>query len=612
MEGKMTRRKLIKSAVAGASGIALSHVAGLEGRVEAVAPEPTATGSAVIDATAGAAPEAAILPLTCTSDVYVPPRGKRFFKFSFDFPEPSVEFEGLRFSFRLFSFENTYAPDRDLMTLTKDSEGVHIRCEGWVWAGGQQKAPGRLEARLRKNGGFVELDASAEINFPIKSIAAIVRGVPHGKISAGGGRFWDPKDDELLFGYPFGGGSLFTAAEIVSPIVVIQSGEREFFFLSALLDQVRATRFYLQPGEKGYRVELIHERQGWSHGHTIKSPLWRFGRTTSVEDAYRPHFDHVERAFRLAEWEKRADVPPWFRDIALVLSIHGMHFTGYVFNDFPKILKTLEWVATQIPARQVLVFVAAWDGRYYWNYPLYKPDERLGGHQGFKTLIDKGHSLGFRFMPMFGTNAANGTFKEFAKFADATTSQIDGDAFNLNWVDWDNDRHYEGWGPYLNVGVDSWRHYLCDRIAEAVKTYQADAYFLDIVGGWENNTKADMHEGTRLLIQDLSKKCPGVLVCGEMSYDAQMSFLPVYHVFPAAGYTQGFQKYCRAFQHISTPAPGRGSSGVHESGFGHFDPKTLALTPNQIPTITIVDDTFEQHQDIMAEIIQRAKERAKT
>src|SRR5437773_801383 len=40
-----------------------------------------------------------ILPLTSSSDVFVPPRGRAFQKFSFDFPEPSVEFNGLRFGF---------------------------------------------------------------------------------------------------------------------------------------------------------------------------------------------------------------------------------------------------------------------------------------------------------------------------------------------------------------------------------------------------------------------------------------------------------------------------------------------------------------------------------
>ncbi|MDE3136413.1 MAG: hypothetical protein KGL59_07550, partial [Acidobacteriota bacterium] len=89
-----------------------------------------------------------------------------------------------------------------------------------------------------------------------------------------------------------------------------------------------------------------------------------------------------------------------------------------------------------------------------------------------------------------------------------------------------------------------------------------------------------------------------------------MEFLPVYQIFPSRGYPQGFQKYCRAFQHLSHPAPGRGSSGVHESGFGDFDPKTLSLTPYQIPTITVVDDTFDRYRHVMAEIIAKAKDRA--
>src|SRR5260370_1937133 len=97
----------------------------------------------------------------------------------------------------------------------------------------------------------------------IKSIAAILRGVPRGKISVAGGNFFDPKDNELLFGYPFGGGSLFIAGGMDSPVLVIQSGEKEYFFFSALLKEVRASRFYLQPGEKGYRRELTHWRQAW-------------------------------------------------------------------------------------------------------------------------------------------------------------------------------------------------------------------------------------------------------------------------------------------------------------------------------------------------------------
>lgn len=125
-----------------------------------------------------------------------------------------------------------------------------------------------------------------------------------------------------------------------------------------------------------------------------------------------------------------------------------------------------------------------------------------------------------------------------------------------------------------------------------------------------NNTKADMFEGTRELVKELNQKFPGVLACGEMYYDALMSVIPVFQVFSDRAYPQAALKYIRAYQHLSSPAPGRGSSGVHESGFRDFNPKTLDLNPHQIPTITIVDDTFDRYRNVMAHIIQRAKQRA--
>ena len=602
MDEKITRREVLKSVAAGASGLAIN-------KFWPMTPSPLDEGSKLVGVASHGADER-ILPLTSTSGVFIPPRGDSFFKFSFDFPEPSVQFEDLQLSFRFFTFENTYALDRSLMTLEDAPDGLHLRCTGLVWAGGQEKCSAHVHARFRRNDSFIEWDVSAQMERPIKSVAAIVRGVPRGKIAAGGGALFDPGDNELLFGYPFGGGSLFTAREIVSPVAVIQSAQDDYFFMSVLLDQVRANRFYFQPGEKTYRVEMIYEQEGWEKSNSLQSPTWRVGRTRTMDEAHRHHFEHVERAFHVPDWNTRTDVNKWFRDVALVLSIHGMHFTGYIFNDFAKMLLTLEWVAKRIPADRVLVFLPAWDGRYYWNYPLYAPDPRLGGEQGFLELIQKGQKLGFRFMPMFGLNFANKELPVFSKFADATTAQIDGDAFNLNWVDWDNDRHFEGWGPYMNVGVDSWRQWLSGRISDIIERFHVDAYFLDIAGGWQNNTKADMHEGARRLVADLRQKFPHVPVCGEMSYDALMSFIPMFHVFQSSSYPAGLEKYTRAFQHMSHPAPGRGSTGAHEYGFSRFDPKTLALNPHQIPTITVVDDTFERYRDVMSEIIQRASARA--
>jgi hypothetical protein len=228
MGTKVSRRELLKGA-AGASCVAL---AGISAQAEA-------------SATAVPSPDLSrILPLTSTSEVFIPPRGSSFMKFSYDFPEPAIEFAGLRFSFRLHTFENTYGLDRDSMKVEATPDGIEITCTQLVWAGGQLTASGTLRARFRQNGGGVEWSAVAEMEQPIKSLVAIVRGVPRGKISPGGLEFFDPQDNEILLGYPFGAGALFLerglATMLNTPLAVIQSGDTEFFCLSAQCDSVRA------------------------------------------------------------------------------------------------------------------------------------------------------------------------------------------------------------------------------------------------------------------------------------------------------------------------------------------------------------------------------------
>ncbi len=550
-----------------------------------------------------------ILPLSSTSDVFIPPRGKAAFqKFSFDFPEPSVEYHGYRFGFLVFTRENAYGLDASQMSATPRADALEVTATGFVWAGGQERAPGRLVARLRTAGDVITWDVTVDMDEPIKAVTSVVRGIPRGKLSSAGAEPIDPGDDEVLYGYPFGAGDLTggnIAWSIGTPLVVVESGPADHLALSSLDDRVRAKRFYFQPGEHGYRVELVHELEGWLDQRHVAVPGWRIARAATLADAAAPHYAHLERAYRLPRWEARSDVPDWLRRTALVVTLHGMHYTGYVFNDFPRMLAILQWIATQIPPERVLVFVSAWDGRYYWDYPAYRAAERLGGEAGFRRLVQRGQQLGFRFMPMFGANAANRRRPEFASLADAAVAKIDGDRVDINWVDWDNDRHQEGWLSYMNLGVDSWRSWLTERIGDAIARYGVDAYFLDIIGGWMNNTRADMHEGARRLVADVRARFPHVLACGEFLYDALVELIPLYHVYGAR-----YVPYARFFSHLSHPAPGRGSSGVHESGFSTWDAATLSLVRRDglIPTLMVVDDTFSKHRDAMAAVIARAKE----
>lgn len=590
MSDPLSRRDLLKLGLAAsASTILPADASRLSAATQPVAGVAVANGQ--------------ILPLNSTSGVYIPPRGRSYDKFSFNFPEPSVAFENLLISFRLYSFENTYGLDRERMTVTEKPDGLEIRCDGFVWAGSQEKAPGSLLARVSKDGRAVEWNVSAEMDRPIKSIASIVRGIPRGQLSIATGRFFDPKDNEILHGHPY----LF--GHMTTPLILIKTGEHDFFYLSAREDKVRATRFYLQPGPEGYRTELVYERGGWERSHRIETCDWRVGPVGSYAEAAEPHFAHLEKAFGIPDWNTREDVPGWARDVALVVALHGMHWTGYIFNDFAKMRRTLEWVATKIPANRVMVFLPAWDGRYYWDYPVYDVSRRLGGEEGFRALIDAGHRMGFHLMPMFGANSANRKLSVYSKFADGATRHIDGNSFDLDWVDWDNDRANEGWASFMNLGVDSWRQWMADRISRIIDRFGVDAYFLDIAGGWMDNNKGDMYEGTVRLVRELRAKYPQVLAVGEMHYDALMSCIPMYQVTTSPAYPLAFSKYCRSFYHLSTPAPGRGSSGVHESGFGHFRPH-IGKDQFTIPTITVVDDTFAKHRNVMEEIIEGAKVRA--
>jgi hypothetical protein len=596
MTDPISRRDLIK-------GVSVAGVGGLLATKAGASSEPP-----VVTAMSPFK-DGEITNLTSTSEVFIPPRGRAFMKFSFDFPEPVVAFGEHRFGFLVFTSENAYSLDREKMRVETAGNTVTLKCDGFVWAGGQERARGSLTATFRKEIGKIEWDVTVEMEQPIKTVTTVIRDVPRGQVSFGAGALTDPRDNELLSGYPFGGGDLHgpgAANSMSTPLAVIQTAADDFVFIEPLDDKVRPKRFYFQPGEKFYRVEAIYEHDGWRNDRKLTVPRWRLGYSKTFDGAIKSHLNFVEAAFQIPAWDTRKDVPDWARRIALVTTLHGMHYTGYMFNDYAKMLEILRWISTQIAPDRVLAFLSSWDGRYYWDYPNYKVPERMGGEAGFRKLIQEGQKLGFKMMPMFGANAANRRQPVWPKIADGSTRKIDGDVYNLNWVDWNNDRHQDGWLTYMNLGVDSWRNWLEARISDIITRFGVDAYFLDIIGGHVNDTSADMHEGTRRLVMNLRAKHPNVFCVGEMPYDALHAFIGMYH----AGGGPRWQKYSRFFQHLSSPAPGRGSSGVHEAGFGRFNTETLSLSPNAIPTLQVVDDTLDKHREVMKAIIGKAKERA--
>src|SRR5689334_20064834 len=105
-----------------------------------------------------------IVELYSTSDVFIPPRGRSWMKFSFDFPEPGVVFGDHRFSFLIFSDENTYSLDRTRMTARGNADALELTCDQFIWAGGQQHVPGKLTATFSRSGSTIEWRVVAEMD----------------------------------------------------------------------------------------------------------------------------------------------------------------------------------------------------------------------------------------------------------------------------------------------------------------------------------------------------------------------------------------------------------------------------------------------------------------
>ncbi|MDJ0276433.1 hypothetical protein QLH51_06430 [Sphingomonas sp. 2R-10] len=562
-------------------------------------------------ATAMAAPGAVAAPvanpaglrlLTSTDGVFTPPKGAPVMKFSFSNPEPSVEFGGLLFGFEVISFENSYGIDPATVTLRRSDGRLELKAAGFTWAGGTRRRAGSLTATLEKTpSGALEWQVAAALDIPVKSIKTIVRGLPRGRLSVSANDWSDPGDNERVVEYPALMGGMAT------PLVAIEGGDKRVWGISALQTEVRPARFAFLPGPDGYKTELLYEQAGWERSGTVTTCRWRIAVAADFAGVARPHFQAVEAAWRIPKLRERTDAPDWAKHVALVLSLHGEHWTGYVFNDFDRQLEILRWTAKQIDPKTVMVFLPGWDGRYYWDYPNFTIGKATGGEAAFRRLLTEGRKLGFRFGLMFGTNIANPLWPGFDTIADAQLRTIYDVPFASDYVDWDGDRKGEPSMVFMNVAVKSWRDHLKRRIADMLSRYPVDAYFLDICGLWENNPQGDQLVGTRTLVKELAATHPGVIPIAEMAYDAQMGFIPMNHVARYPLYPQASFDTVASFNHLSHAAPGRGSSGVHEIGFTRYTPVTIDQP--QIPTITFVDDTFTKERDLVMKDIATARAR---
>jgi len=532
-------------------------------------------------------------------------------QFSFELRDPMFDVGGWRVGFQLITYENVYGLDPSRTTCEETEDGWHIRANRLTWAGGQETTSGGAELHIRNHDDArrITVSINAHCNTTIRCTKLILTELPPSGLVA---RMWQEEaipEEGIVYQYP--GYLDSTTSTVQTPLVFLKPQlVEEWIGLRSTDDTVRCKRFAAYRSGESITVELIHEEAADSQRRTVTVPAWRIERTTDPGSVVRQHAETFALSFGLQPWEQRQDVPAWARDVALVAAVHGMHWSGYVFNTYDEMLQSLHWIADRIEGRRVLAYLPGWEGRYYWQYGEYRPDPRLGGDKAFARLVDGAHALGVHVMPMFGMNSVNTSTENFDQWGEpARMRTAGGFIYQGNKPDWDTARARDpAWQAILNPGAPTWRNHLLEQVENVVDTYdlRGDAVFFDTSHWWTNDPNHRVYDGIRALKDSLVARYPDLLVTGEGWYDALGAVTPVSHSHaPSRWVEEAFAPYNRTFGHLSTGDPSRGSTGVHELGTRPF--RVEPLERHRWPSITIVDGTIERAPEQVQAIINQAR-----
>ena len=156
---------------------------------------------------------------------------------------------------------------------------------------------------------------------------------------------------------------------------------------------------------------------------------------------------------------------------------------------------------------------------------------------------------------------------------------------------------------FLNPGEPGFRRHLVEQVTALVETYDIEGVFLDTSACWFNDPRYDLFDGYRSLVQEIHKRHPGLLICGEGWYDALLAVFPMNQTWidmtPPPRFDDLPMRYSRVLGHLKDGAPGTGSTGVHEGGTnGHAKPTRVH---GYVPALTVVHDTFTSFREEVRE-----------
>lgn len=508
-------------------------------------------------------------------------------------------------STEVFSLENVYTPARDSFGR---SSGTY-RSDSLVW-GNAEPADGEVVLEISDSKYGKAFDVSARLAQPIRGVKLRFDDLPVGTLISLTDEDKAVTEYGICLKYPEGWRSLST------PLLVFKLDGGRFLYIRCLDKTVSEKRFFIKKtGDGVMRVDVVQDARGVDMSNTFAAPRVEVGVTDDADTIYSLHSDYIKAAFGLDEYAECRVAPSWLKDIALVVTMHMQSFTGYMFHTYARALDDMKRLCELIDGRKVLVYLAGWEGRYYYKYGDYTPDERMGGAKELKAAVDGMHALGCKVMAMYGMNMANRAIPAVDALADENEFvSVSGARYRHGSVDWEGAHHYDFGGfANLNIAKKGWSDYLFGQINTATERFGFDGAFLDIAACYINDGQADVYDGVVRFCDRLRTIKPDFLVSGEGYYDGLSRAMPLFQ----SGHTDGrlhyhdrvseklFTRFSREFAHLCIGDPSRGSSGVHE--LGENDDRITPLRRGIIPTIALVEDTLDKAPDKVKEILKTAE-----
>jgi len=514
----------------------------------------------------------------------------QFGTIGYDFKDPYIDFQGLKFAIRLSTDNNIYCPNPGQMNIKKLSENeVVLHSNSLSSAGGQLISEGSIELKLSLTADN-RISISAKGSHPTeisKTILVLIKGIkvqsmvseqPQAK---GVKDFKDKKG--IRVSYP--------SRAATMPLVFFTTSDKEWHVISKdrKIRKKGFACFYDHLTNEPV-ILLSHDADMRKTSTNIKAPQWVLGNDRPRIEVVKERCVDLEEYFGLTPFNRKQKVhKDWIDNLKLVTFLHGTHWTGYIFNTYDQMGEQLEWISQTFDGKQILVFLPAWDGRYYVNYPEHDPESRMGGSEGLKRLVKKAHRLGMKIVLMLGgPNLSTFDFLKKNDMMGAGLKTPSGHQELQNWLDWNTDLKIETMGLIMNFGHPKYLDYMISKTSELFDIYGIDGVFLDGTLRWQNSPDYSAYEGLVKYTKEIRKKYPKKLIMGEDGYDAIYGLFDLFHTSGGPlGLENFLLRYTRQFYYLAYPSE-NGSAGIHEIGWSNDSHTIKNADPKYtIPSISL-------------------------